>query len=125
MIGCRCVSSSPLQLGSGGSSSSTSYLPFLLLAVSGLVGYYIFRREMFHFQVTPWKTTCLRAPSKRCPQCCRAGFNGQPVHFEYTFDAERMNAQINGQCTEMNQAACDSGITQTQRAYVTLGNTWK
>ena len=48
--------------------------------------------EMFHFEVTPWKKTCLS--DHPCPQCCSSGFHGQPVEFEYTSDADRMNASL-------------------------------
>ncbi len=52
--------------------------------------------ELFHFEVSPWKTTCLNDAGKRCPGCCLPGFNGQAINFEYTGDEERMNASLGG-----------------------------
>lgn len=61
-------------------------------------------REWFHFEVTPWKKTCLMDGAGRCPQCCERGFNGGgQAHFEYSGDAERMLG-----CA----AAMDDGITE-------------
>jgi hypothetical protein len=52
-------------------------------------------REYFHFEVSPWKKTCLNdrigCNSNRCPQCCSRGFNGRDVRFEYTPMEQRMD----------------------------------
>lgn len=59
-------------------------------------GYY----EYFHFEVTPWKKTCLNDDPYRCPQCCSRGFRGQNVHFYREGDAAMLNCKENfcGSC---------------------------
>lgn len=65
----------------------------IFLSLLGIYLYTIlFTNELFHFEVTPWKKTCLQSHPNRCPGCCLPGFNGKPINFEYTGDEERMNA---------------------------------
>jgi len=45
--------------------------------------------ELFHFEVTPWKQTCLNDHPGRCNGCCLPGYNGQAVNFAYTGDSVR------------------------------------
>ena len=52
--------------------------------------------ELFHFEVTPWKRTCgCGCGGGGCGGC---GCGGQGMNFQYTGDAERMNAVGCGGC---------------------------
>ena len=78
-----------------------------------------FSVESFHFEVTPWKRTCLNDHPNRCNGCCLPGFNGQAINFHYTGDAERMNMAAAG-CTE-----CKGPLLKNHAYdYSALGNTY-
>jgi hypothetical protein len=63
---------------------------FFLLLLVGLVWYasVYAKQEHFRFEVTPWKKTCLGYGTERCSSCCKAGFHGKPVAFNYCADAD-------------------------------------
>lgn len=58
----------------------------------GLIYYFTLEKEGFHFEVTPWKKTCLG--DNPCPKCCNRGYMGQNVSFAYTSDVDRMNDSL-------------------------------
>lgn len=47
--------------------------------------------EGFHFRVTPYKQNCLLKKNS-CAQCCKKGFHGMKINFDYAGDRERMCA---------------------------------
>lgn len=47
----------------------------LVIVVMKLLG----NKEGFHFEVTPWKTTCLDSQGKQCAACCNKGFYGETL----------------------------------------------
>lgn len=81
---------------------------------------YINTLESFHFEVTPWKKTCLNDHPYRCNGCCLPGFNGKAINFAYTGDAERMNMAAAG-CTERDP---NSLLKNHANDYSHLGNTY-
>jgi hypothetical protein len=70
--------------------------------------------EFFHFEVTPWKKTCSNTPSLRCDKCCPVWANGGSLDFQYTWDAERMNASRT--CSERQP-----GMKNREASYSELG----
>lgn len=71
-------------------STKSTTCQLIMLTAIGFVLYSIFAQsEMFMFEVTPWKKTCLFGP--RSDHCCPRGWHGQNVMFEYTNDADRLN----------------------------------
>jgi hypothetical protein len=46
--------------------------------------------ESFHFEVSPWKRTCLNNDPLRSSKCCCKGFYGLSRNFEYSSDADRL-----------------------------------
>lgn len=93
----------------------------LLRAVFLTLTYFLFHQlvmgvEGFLFEVTPWKKTCLLDREHRSPKCCAAGYNGQPIGFEYTGDHDRM---------EMMRAGCSCCRPHTKNRvtnYASLGD---
>jgi len=77
---------------------------FTVIIVASLYAYN--RKEGFHFEVTPWK--------RDCPFCPR-GYNGMPIDFQYTGDAERLRMSRLG-CGRQEQ-----GLPNRARDYYTLG----
>jgi hypothetical protein len=61
---------------------------FLFLIVLFLVWFASRKAENFRFEVTPWKKTCLGYGTERCSSCCKAGYHGKPVSFNYCADAD-------------------------------------
>ena len=72
--------------------------------------------EFFHFEVTPWKETCSNSPGLRCDKCCPVWANGGSLDFQYTWDAERMNASKT--CSERQP-----GMKNREASYSELGQT--
>jgi hypothetical protein len=70
-------------------------------------------KEKFHFEVTPWKKTCLG--NDPCPKCCNRGYMGQKVNFAYTSDVDRMNDSLT--CAQKH-----TDTQQNNRNFYTLGN---
>ena len=92
----------------------------LIFALTILYVYKYLMYEMFHFEVSPWKKTCLFSHPHRCQGCCMPGFNGRPINFEYTGDAERMNMQTEGCYGPCNQ----SFLKNNPDSYSSLGDTY-
>ena len=82
-----------------------------------LYSYYI-KKEMFTFEVSPWKKTCGQDRGNRCPGCCSPGFNGQPVGFEYSNDADRLGQCGSSPCCERT----GPGLANNPNDYSSLGN---
>ena len=81
------------------------------------LGYnYFTNREMFRFEVTPWKQTCTNNRGHRCGECCRPGFNGQGITFDYTGDVERMNDSLT--CYQRKHPGLKNRVAE----YSTLGD---
>jgi hypothetical protein len=87
----------------------------LFVAIIAYIVMVFYYKEQFHFEVTPYKKTCIYDDRWKCPQCCPPGFNGMNVGFEYTSDTDRMNE-------------CPLGPYQNIKAnpsdYDKLGQTW-
>ena len=63
----------------------------LIIAILAYIVMFFYYKEQFHFEVTPYKKSCILDNRWRCPQCCPPGFNGMNIGFEYTSDTDRMN----------------------------------
>jgi hypothetical protein len=70
--------------------------------------------ELFHFEVSPWKQTCSYRPGDRCDKCCPAWANGGSLDFQYTWDAELMDASKT--CSERQP-----GMKNREASYSELG----
>lgn len=72
--------------------------------------------EAFHFEVSPWKKTCLSNHPERCSDCCLPGFNGQPLGFHYISDTDRMNS-----CSE---PSIDTIVSNDPKTHASLAETY-
>lgn len=74
--------------------------------------------EGFQFEVTPWKTQCLKRNAVEGGECgcCPKGFSGQNVGFRYIADKDRLN---NGPCPVPTQF-----LKNNPDNYELQGNSW-
>lgn len=97
-------------------SSQIDWIQLVIGAWIGLLVYNIITTEFFHFEVTPWKKTCLNTPGNRCPQCCAPGFYGQKIGFEYSGDKERLECP--------NRCCPFTPLKNRENDYLDLKDSW-
>lgn len=75
-----------------------TYVSVIVISILFFILYKNNVKENFHFEVTPWKKTCLSTAypndtpdsNFRCKTCCPYGYNGLNVRFDYASDKERL-----------------------------------